>query len=947
MKNLIYMADITGAGPHYFGQDGFCNQIIIDNLWYTNREELEDHYFLFYSEGVSGTQTTPNSGCNQVLSEILVTPSNNISGNSFAIDQIVLSENSKVGIVVLDENNFTSNSDCVVEPINGVNKTTDPLSPVVSGGRLFTINPNNIVGYYYTADIMFNITSSQFFLQECNYKTTSNPCLTSDHVSVDLDFVSENYDISSGYNFILYKLGDCNETDPSSGCNEILDEVYLPSASGDFFYSSINQFDGVYSNSIVDDDDIVYKVVYAQKEKYIQNSSNIVQPGDLIVAHGSWSGWSSVTQKVSLLSPSGVVKMSRTLQTTSTSNRIYDIKIDYNNQRIFICGRILDSTNSGRVGIIDFETFTLQTQRLRDSDNTSDITFNGNIYCLEIDTNNNLLWVGGTFTDSGRIRIASFNLSDLTHNTTFYPSGGCSWGGGIWVLKFDKQNNFLYVGGGVTSTSTTTHNIGGEQRIGIARLDLNNNAQTDSWYPAGGIGTFRYCYDIELIENDVILGGTFDNRLMVVNRDDDTSISILSSLFSSFSNIRTLKHFTQNSLNNLYVGGSFSYEIGGSTHNALACLDVSGGYSLKQNLSPLISTSTFSINNSGTITSLDVYELPRIAFSGNFQAIDLTENLSRNLAAYEHELEPFIIDPMVGQISISGDSETGIGFVILNDDQYSDFIVSGCLSCSGENIGCGNIGNIGDIGDGDTSSGVIIPIEDYSPIVLVPPLLGIGTPENFDEGPPTGGGGGDGCGCIVTITQPDNCDPTMKVEYDCPGFTWTVDGVDNDPPKASGGDYTANLQAGQSEDVTITVTDNEEPPCEVSYEYTLRKPFEPKISKPSLVRVPKNDESNECEFIFSFEVEYDGLLKEPDVIADGNATGQVSGNIGDTPTNKIPDQGQEGKKKIKYEYTLTTSCKGEFTFTANITVTDECNQTVTSEYEATNFCKCCPDEPAP
>ena len=220
----IYIQDISGSGPHFFGDPTKCKRLYLRKLWYTNRENLNDHSVLVYTPGISSSND-PNN-CNEVLGEYLISPSAGVTGNSFYIEENFYNISGGFGIVSLSETDFDTGTDCITSNVsNSVLLTQSPLISGESGGRIFTSDEDDIIGYYgsnFIHKIPFSeiITDGHFESIE-----VTNTCNSNSDVTLIADFTAINYNKTGSYHTLLYDL------EVITGSNLILDRAFIPSAT--------------------------------------------------------------------------------------------------------------------------------------------------------------------------------------------------------------------------------------------------------------------------------------------------------------------------------------------------------------------------------------------------------------------------------------------------------------------------------------------------------------------------------------------------------------------------------------------------------------------------------------------------------------------------------------------------------------------------------------------
>ncbi len=228
------------------------------------------------------------------------------------------------------------------------------------------------------------------------------------------------------------------------------------------------------------------------------------------------------------------------------------LALDTENDLIYIGGNFtsVGGFTRNRIAVIDT---TADTNNL--------ISWNPNaswvVHALALDTENDLIYVGGGFTSIGgqsRSRIAAINT--ITSSATAWnPNAGNT----VHALALDTENDLIYVGGFFTS-------IGGESRNNIAAINTTTNTNNaTAWNPNAETTVHALALDTE---NDLIyvggfftsIGGESRNRIAAINLEDGTATAWNPNVGNT---VDTLALDTENNL--IYVGGNFT-TIGGNSH---------------------------------------------------------------------------------------------------------------------------------------------------------------------------------------------------------------------------------------------------------------------------------------------------------------------------------------------------------------------------------------------
>lgn len=206
-------------------------------------------------------------------------------------------------------------------------------------------------------------------------------------------------------------------------------------------------------------------------------------------------------------------------------------------------------------------------------------TTNGTVFTIVKDTVNNLVYIGGAFTqvgDSVRNRIAC--IDSMGKVTAWNPDANG------WILALVISNNTVYAGGTFTS-------IGGQTRNYIAALNTSTGVAT-SWNPNanGQVSALG-------ISGNIYAGGKFTS-IGGQTRNFIAAIDINSGSATSWNpNASSFVWALSVSSSAIYIGGSFT-TISGQTRNRIAAYDL----------------------NSGSITSFDANansEVRKISVSGS------------------------------------------------------------------------------------------------------------------------------------------------------------------------------------------------------------------------------------------------------------------------------------------------------------------------------------------
>ena len=209
----------------------------------------------------------------------------------------------------------------------------------------------------------------------------------------------------------------------------------------------------------------------------------------------------------------------------------------------------------------------------------------GEVYAVEYDQANDLVYIGGQFTYVGRPEPYSFAIDQTSGAIDFSfanPNGQI-------IVSIPDGNGGWYIGGVFTT-------VGGELRNNLAQLDATG--QVTSWNPNAD----DQVNSLAISGSTIYAGGFFTNiggqtRIRIAALDANTG-NATSWNPSASSQVATIAV----SGSTVYVGGSFT-SIGGQSRNRIAALDAATGLATSWNPSASgpFDTNVFDIVVSGQI----------------------------------------------------------------------------------------------------------------------------------------------------------------------------------------------------------------------------------------------------------------------------------------------------------------------------------------------------------
>jgi len=252
---------------------------------------------------------------------------------------------------------------------------------------------------------------------------------------------------------------------------------------------------------------------------------------------------------------------------------------------------------------------------------------NGNIYAMSYDTSNNLLYVGGNFTDvTDNTTKLCGNIAVWNPNTTAWSVLGNSIAYGVSgqvnALQIDAANKKLYVGGAFTSVNDASSSF----------YTCNNLAIWDTgrsiWFPVGftGNGTASNGTNapvntlaLNTIQNNLYVGGAFTQVQDASYTTTATNIAV-----ASYNLNYNTTYVRQTYLSN-FQNITAVYSIGGTIPVVAPATNSTApfSYAVGNTLVATIAGTTLSIGNVGT-TTLTATELSSSYFYANTISSTLT-----------------------------------------------------------------------------------------------------------------------------------------------------------------------------------------------------------------------------------------------------------------------------------------------------------------------------------
>ena len=313
----------------------------------------------------------------------------------------------------------------------------------------------------------------------------------------------------------------------------------------------------------------VYSMVY-------DSSNNLLYIG---------GGFSTPTKYVSVYNISSQIFSAFGSSSQNGVNGIvYSIVFDSSNNLLYVGGNFTTASSSSQLNISAkyIAVWNISTQTWSPLGSSSQNGVGGaspTINSLIYDSSNNLLYVGGIFTtasSSSQNAISANNIAVWNITTqTWSPLGSTTQNGTnntVNALTYDSSNNLLYVGGAITTASSTSQNAISTKYIAV----WNITSQTWSSFGSSsqnGANTIVNSLAYDSSNKLLYVGGNFSlvssstqlnisaNSIAAWNISNQNWIPINSTNNPALSNglttIATVYTLSYNN-NKLFVGGTFS-----------------------------------------------------------------------------------------------------------------------------------------------------------------------------------------------------------------------------------------------------------------------------------------------------------------------------------------------------------------------------------------------------
>lgn len=284
-----------------------------------------------------------------------------------------------------------------------------------------------------------------------------------------------------------------------------------------------------------------------------------------------------------------------TTGTTGLNQDVQALALDSVNDKLYVGGTF--TSYNGTI---------IQYLARINSDGSLDTTFtqtgtglNGSVSALVYDSINQKLYVGGTFThynNNTNIKYIARLNSDGSLDSSFATTG-TGFNNSIHTLLLDSTNNKLYLGGEFTSYNGTTRKY-------VARLNDDGSLDTGFAQTGTGLNNAVYTLALDSINNKLYLGGRFTSyngttRSYVARLNNNGSLDtgFVQTGTGLNNTVATMAFDSTNQ--KLYVGGSFmSYNS--STQFFITRLNHNGSLDVS-----FSQTSSIGINSSVLSLTLD------------------------------------------------------------------------------------------------------------------------------------------------------------------------------------------------------------------------------------------------------------------------------------------------------------------------------------------------------
>ena len=260
-----------------------------------------------------------------------------------------------------------------------------------------------------------------------------------------------------------------------------------------------------------------------------------------------------------------------------TNGAVKSLFIDISNQSLYVGGSTFTVVRDSRVVDITMNNvakWNIATQQWNGLGGYSSNGTNGTIYSYIYDNSNNIVYCGGNFTqvyDSSNIilnanDVAIWNISGQSWSLLGTPTSNGT-NGYVRTLAMDTNNQILYVGGQFNQVKDNTVNVTANN---IAMWNLTNK----KWSLLGSIGSNGMDASVNTIvysNNKLYVGGEFKNVSDSTGTKTANYFVVWDASMNQWVSVNgamngSCKTIIINSVNNeLYVGGSFTTITYGST----------------------------------------------------------------------------------------------------------------------------------------------------------------------------------------------------------------------------------------------------------------------------------------------------------------------------------------------------------------------------------------------
>lgn len=248
----------------------------------------------------------------------------------------------------------------------------------------------------------------------------------------------------------------------------------------------------------------------------------------------------------------------------------------------------------------------------------------GSVQSLLID--GTTLYVGGGFSNIGGQARQGLAALDMTTNSNMATAWDPAMNSGGYINGMSNSGSTLYVSGWFTS-------IGGQLRTGVAALDMTTNTNmTTSWNPSPVDSMDPNNTTVNTVSvsgSNVYVGGYYYDQIGGTNRSRlaafDTTLATGNATTWAADADNTVQTLALNGTT-LYVGGNFN-TVGGQTRNRIAALDTTQDTNNVTAWDPNANNIVYALNVSGT-TLYAGGQFTNIGGSGRnrIAALDMTTN---------------------------------------------------------------------------------------------------------------------------------------------------------------------------------------------------------------------------------------------------------------------------------------------------------------------------------